>query len=97
MSVQLKYQRELEKVERENRELRKQVMLAGREKVSNKKIKVSFGEMITEESGLYNFSISICLFVFLLFLAEILDRHVQRSVGRIEWIRFELQHPGPPA
>ncbi len=42
MSVQLKYQRELEKVEKENRELRKQMMLAGREKVSNKKIKVSF-------------------------------------------------------
>ncbi|CAG0918822.1 unnamed protein product [Notodromas monacha] len=48
MQVQLKYQRELEKIERENRELRKQLMLSAREKVSNKKIKKSLIDMYSE-------------------------------------------------
>lgn len=40
MQTQLKYQRELERLERENKELRKQMLLRGNQKMSNKKIKV---------------------------------------------------------
>lgn len=40
MQIQLKYQRELERLERENKELRKQMLLRGNQKMSNKKIKV---------------------------------------------------------
>lgn len=40
MQIQLKYQRELERLERENKELRKQMMLRGNQKINNRKIKV---------------------------------------------------------
>lgn len=40
MQIQLRYQRELERLERENKELRKQMLLRGNQKMSNKKIKV---------------------------------------------------------
>lgn len=40
MQMQLKYQRELERLERENKELRKQMLLRGNQKFNNKKIKV---------------------------------------------------------
>lgn len=40
MQMQLKYQRELERLERENKELRKQMLLRGNQKVNNRKIKV---------------------------------------------------------
>lgn len=40
MQIQLRYQRELERLERENKELRKQMLLRGSQKMSNKKIKV---------------------------------------------------------
>ena len=40
MKVQLKYQKELEKLERENKELRKQLLLKGHTGTNNRKIKV---------------------------------------------------------
>ena len=42
MKVQLKYQKELEKLERENKELRKQLLLKGQSGSSNRKIKVRY-------------------------------------------------------
>lgn len=41
MQIQLKYQRELERLERENKELRKQMLLRGNFKQVNRKIKVN--------------------------------------------------------
>jgi optic atrophy protein 1 len=41
MKVQLKYQKELEKLERDNKELRKQLLLKGHSGSTNRKIKVS--------------------------------------------------------
>jgi optic atrophy protein 1 len=40
IKVQIKYQRELERLERENKELKKQVLLHAANKVSTKKVKV---------------------------------------------------------
>lgn len=40
MQTQMKYQRELERLERENKELRKQMLLRGNQKVHSRKIKV---------------------------------------------------------
>jgi optic atrophy protein 1 len=40
MQMQLKYQREIERLERENKELRKQMLLRGSQKFNDKKIKV---------------------------------------------------------
>ena len=40
MKVQLKYQKELEKLERDNKELRKQLLLRGASTTANRKIKV---------------------------------------------------------
>lgn len=42
MQIQLKYQREIERLERENKELRKQILLRGNQKFNNKKIKVIY-------------------------------------------------------
>ncbi|XP_076180783.1 opa1 mitochondrial dynamin like GTPase isoform X3 [Ptiloglossa arizonensis] len=48
MQVQLKYQRELERLERENKELRKSMLLIGKQKLSNKKIKKSLIDMYSD-------------------------------------------------
>lgn len=45
MQIQLRYQRELERLERENKELRKQMLLRGSQKMSNKKIKVIISQL----------------------------------------------------
>lgn len=47
MQMQLKYQREIERLERENKELRKQILLRGNQKFNNKKIKVSKSHICT--------------------------------------------------
>ncbi|XP_076757548.1 opa1 mitochondrial dynamin like GTPase isoform X1 [Xylocopa sonorina] len=48
MQIQLRYQRELERLERENKELRKQMLLRGNQKLSNKKIKKSLIDMYSD-------------------------------------------------
>ncbi|CAK9818538.1 Dynamin-like 120 kDa protein, mitochondrial [Anthophora plagiata] len=48
MQIQLRYQRELERLERENRELRKQMLLRGKQNISNKKIKKSLIDMYSD-------------------------------------------------
>ncbi|XP_035722763.1 dynamin-like 120 kDa protein, mitochondrial isoform X2 [Vespa mandarinia] len=48
MQMQLKYQRELERLERENKELRKQMLLKGNQKVNNRKIKKSLIDMYSD-------------------------------------------------
>ncbi|XP_020283236.1 dynamin-like 120 kDa protein, mitochondrial isoform X5 [Pseudomyrmex gracilis] len=48
MQIQLKYQREIERLERENKELRKQILLRGSQKFSNKKIKKSLIDMYSD-------------------------------------------------
>ncbi|XP_008557012.1 dynamin-like 120 kDa protein, mitochondrial isoform X1 [Microplitis demolitor] len=48
MQTQMKYQRELERLERENKELRKQMLLRGNQKVSSRKIKKSLIDMYSD-------------------------------------------------
>ncbi|XP_023245178.1 dynamin-like 120 kDa protein, mitochondrial isoform X2 [Copidosoma floridanum] len=48
MKIQLKYQRELERLERENKELRKQMLLRGSLKQTNRKIKKSLIDMYSD-------------------------------------------------
>ncbi|KAJ8668085.1 hypothetical protein QAD02_009748 [Eretmocerus hayati] len=48
MQIQLKYQRELERLERENKELRKQMLLRGNSKQTNRKIKKSLIDMYSD-------------------------------------------------
>jgi optic atrophy protein 1 len=45
MNIQLKYQRELQRLEHENKELRKQILIRGRSKDHSQKIKVKFDNM----------------------------------------------------
>ncbi|XP_015108732.1 dynamin-like 120 kDa protein, mitochondrial isoform X2 [Diachasma alloeum] len=48
MQMQLKYQRELERLERENKELRKQMLLKGNQKINSRKIKKSLIDMYSD-------------------------------------------------
>ncbi|XP_033332567.2 opa1 mitochondrial dynamin like GTPase isoform X2 [Megalopta genalis] len=48
MQMQLKYQRELERLEKENKELRKQMLLRGNQKLKNRKIKKSLIDMYSD-------------------------------------------------
>ncbi|KDR10026.1 Dynamin-like 120 kDa protein, mitochondrial, partial [Zootermopsis nevadensis] len=48
IKVQIKYQRELERLERENKELRKQILLHAANKVSSKKVKKSLIDMYSD-------------------------------------------------
>ncbi|CAG5104082.1 Similar to OPA1: Dynamin-like 120 kDa protein [Cotesia congregata] len=48
MQTQMKYQRELERLERENKELRKQMLLRGNQKVQSRKIKKSLIDMYSD-------------------------------------------------
>ncbi|XP_050454583.1 dynamin-like 120 kDa protein, mitochondrial isoform X5 [Cataglyphis hispanica] len=48
MQMQLKYQREIERLEKENKELRKQILLRGNQKFTNKKIKKSLIDMYSD-------------------------------------------------
>lgn len=48
MQIQSKYQRELERLERENKELRKQMLLRGNFKQNNRKIKKSLIDMYSD-------------------------------------------------
>ncbi|XP_011259398.1 dynamin-like 120 kDa protein, mitochondrial isoform X2 [Camponotus floridanus] len=48
MQIQLKYQREIERLERENKELRKQILLRGNQKFNTKKIKKSLIDMYSD-------------------------------------------------
>ena len=48
MKTQIKYQKEIEKLERENKELRKQILLKAGQKVAAKSIKKSLIDMYSE-------------------------------------------------
>ncbi|KAK0176797.1 hypothetical protein PV328_000902 [Microctonus aethiopoides] len=48
MQMQMKYQRELERLERENKELRKQMLLRGNQKINSRKIKKSLIDMYSD-------------------------------------------------
>ena len=48
MQVQLKYQREIERLEKDNKELRKSLMLRAGDKVARKKVKKSLIDMYSE-------------------------------------------------
>ena len=48
MKVQIKYQKEIEKLEKENKELRKQLLLRGKQATSAKQIKKSLIDMYSE-------------------------------------------------
>lgn len=64
MQMQLKYQREIERLEKENKELRKQILLRGNQKFTNKKIKVSKPHMFDMYSCIY-FILIVFLKLFL--------------------------------
>lgn len=66
MKVQLKYQKELEKLERDNKELRKQLLLKGTNTATNRKIKVtSFTLYKKTNHTFFAFSFSFCFLIYL--------------------------------
>lgn len=65
MKIQLKYQRELERLERENKELRKQMLLRGNTKQTNRKIKVRSNLLICMiDVFFFQFSSTCIILVF---------------------------------
>lgn len=88
MQMLLKYQRELERLERENKELRKQMLLRGSQKFNQKKIKVTSLRHMHIDAPV---PLSRVAQIDLAF-AEISDRHVQRRLGRAQRLRQFLFH-----
>ena len=85
MKVQLKYQKELEKLERENKELRKQLLLKGQSSSSNRKIKVRFSLLLYVND---KFLARMTFFP----ISEVFDWHVLGSPRRTMWLRRGLQY-----
>lgn len=83
ITIQIKYQREIDRLEKELQSLKKQLLLKQDRNANAKKqrkIKVYL-------------NISSLRLVIQEFLSlEIINRYVQRSVRRLERIRYELQH-----
>lgn len=48
MQIQLKYQKEVERLEKDNKELKKQILLMGNQKINNRKIKKSLIDMYSD-------------------------------------------------
>ena len=77
MRTQIRYQKEIEKLENQNRELRKQLMLRGNMTLKQqRKIKKSlidmYSEVLDQLSGMYKFRIlefSLCNIMLLCYLA----------------------------
>ena len=75
IKIQLKYQKELEKIEKENKELRKQLLLKEKVDGVRRSIKVSFKIRLEIETGLVhaNFMVNVNDCNILLCCAAVLD------------------------
>lgn len=76
MQIQLKYQREIERLERENKELRKQILLRGNQKFNTKKIKVSKSHIYVLTCIYSYLSYFDCICKIILIFIEIINRYV---------------------
>lgn len=87
IQIQIKYQKELEKLEKDNKELRKQnLLLKGGRKPTNRQIKVGMYGLVVQIRNTEKYQenrISLCFFC-----TEIFDWHVLRGAGRALRIRL---------